>query len=202
MLTAILFGGASGLLFSIVSYALTGGKRDFTSQSQVVAARYVLLCAPETAGKARSILAEKGVGSDLGATAGPRTVVAAPNPATSQAGGSSSAPQYGVRVDGGTSGQQVSGQPAANNADGSGQGANAQPLTYGEALDAQRRAAQQAPQYGARADSPAPTPEPAEVSGDSVSSTPEESNAPAESTQSPAPRELKNPDNPFSPPKD
>lgn len=57
VLTAIGIGAGFGLLFSVLSYALTQGKRDFTSQSQIVASSYGILCAPERAGDARQLLA-------------------------------------------------------------------------------------------------------------------------------------------------
>ena len=38
-LAAILIGAAFGMLFSVITYSFTGGKRDFTSQSQIVADR-------------------------------------------------------------------------------------------------------------------------------------------------------------------
>ncbi|MDF9875126.1 general stress protein [Cellulosimicrobium cellulans] len=56
VLTAIGIGAGFGLLFSVLSYALTQGKRDFTSQSQIVASSYGILCAPERAGDARQLL--------------------------------------------------------------------------------------------------------------------------------------------------
>lgn len=65
ILPAIAIGAAFGILFSVISYALTGGKRDFTSSSQIVASSYAILCAAEHAHKARSLL------STLGATTGP-----------------------------------------------------------------------------------------------------------------------------------
>ncbi|GAB2453082.1 general stress protein [Xylanimonas ulmi] len=52
----IALGAGFGLLFSVLSYALTGGRRDFTSQSQIVATTYAILCAAESAGEARSLL--------------------------------------------------------------------------------------------------------------------------------------------------
>lgn len=61
ILPAMAIGAAFGILFSVISYALTGGKRDFTSSSQIVAASYALLCAPEHAHRARALLAEAGV---------------------------------------------------------------------------------------------------------------------------------------------
>ena len=57
---AILIGGAFGLLFSVITYSFTGGKRDFTSTSQIVATQYAVLCAREQANKARALLQEIG----------------------------------------------------------------------------------------------------------------------------------------------
>lgn len=56
LLAGILIGAAFGILFGLVSYAFTGGKRDFTSSSQVVAGRYAIICAVEHAAKARELL--------------------------------------------------------------------------------------------------------------------------------------------------
>ena len=60
MIPAVLFGGAFGLLFSIITYSLTRGRRDFTSSSQIVATTYAVLCASEHAGQARQLLAAVG----------------------------------------------------------------------------------------------------------------------------------------------
>jgi len=60
ILPAMAIGAAFGILFSVISYALTGGKRDFTSASQIVATSYALLCAPDLAHRARGLLAEIG----------------------------------------------------------------------------------------------------------------------------------------------
>ncbi|WP_225997183.1 general stress protein [Myceligenerans pegani] len=61
-------GAGFGLLFSVLSYAFTGGRRDFTSSSQIVAATYAILCAHDHAGDARSMLLESpsGVGRPSG----------------------------------------------------------------------------------------------------------------------------------------
>ncbi|KGM09951.1 general stress protein [Cellulomonas carbonis] len=59
---AVAIGAAFGILFSVISYAFTGGKRDFTSASQIVAGSYAVLCAAEHAGKARTLLTELGGG--------------------------------------------------------------------------------------------------------------------------------------------
>jgi len=57
---AILIGGAFGLLFSVIVYSLSRGRRDFTSASQIVATSYAILCLPEKAHQARALLQEIG----------------------------------------------------------------------------------------------------------------------------------------------
>ncbi len=59
VLPALMIGAAFGLLFAVVSYAATGGKRDFTSSSQVVASTYAVLCqGSDDAARARGMLAQ------------------------------------------------------------------------------------------------------------------------------------------------
>lgn len=60
IIPAMAIGAAFGILFSVISFALTGGRRDFTSTSQIVAGAYSLLCAAEHAGRARTILMQLG----------------------------------------------------------------------------------------------------------------------------------------------
>jgi hypothetical protein len=60
LIPAILFGGAFGLLFSVLAYSFTRRRRDFTSTSQIVASSYTLLCLPEQAHKARALLQGRG----------------------------------------------------------------------------------------------------------------------------------------------
>jgi hypothetical protein len=55
---AVFIGAAFGLLFGVMSYAFTGGSRDFTSTSQIVAGEYRVLCLTEQAGKAMQLLNE------------------------------------------------------------------------------------------------------------------------------------------------
>ncbi|WP_251153137.1 general stress protein [Cellulosimicrobium sp. Marseille-Q4280] len=71
VLTGIAIGAGFGLLFSVLSYALTQGKRDFTSQSQIVASAYAVLCATERAGDARQLLARMPEGGGVRAPAAP-----------------------------------------------------------------------------------------------------------------------------------
>lgn len=66
LLPALAIGAAFGMMFGLVSYAFTGGKRDFTSSSQVVAARYALLCEQEFVGDARRLLEEAGIRTRVG----------------------------------------------------------------------------------------------------------------------------------------
>jgi hypothetical protein len=56
VLPALLIGAGFGMLFGVISYSLTGGRRDFTSTSQIVASRYAVLCADEQAADARQLL--------------------------------------------------------------------------------------------------------------------------------------------------
>lgn len=80
LLVGIGLGAGFGLLFSVLSYALTGGRRDFTSSSQIVASTYAILCAAEQAGEARSMLRESpgGLGKPRRAAATATPPVGAP----------------------------------------------------------------------------------------------------------------------------
>jgi hypothetical protein len=68
---AVLFGAAFGMLFGVISYALTGGRRDFTSTSQIVASEYEVLCMPEQAQAARELLQRLPGGSGRGSWPSP-----------------------------------------------------------------------------------------------------------------------------------
>ena len=52
----VLYGAAAGIVFGMVSYAFTGGKRDFVSRQQLQAARYDVLCEQAVLGEARKVL--------------------------------------------------------------------------------------------------------------------------------------------------
>lgn len=58
VIPALVIGAGFGILFGVLSYSLAGGKRDFTSTSQVVASQYAILCAPEHAGAAEQLLSQ------------------------------------------------------------------------------------------------------------------------------------------------
>lgn len=82
MFAGIALGAGFGLLFSVLSYAFTGGRRDFTSSSQIVAATYAILCGHDHASDARALLMRSPSG--LGKSRGNATV-GAPAPMAPQA---------------------------------------------------------------------------------------------------------------------
>ncbi len=73
VLPALVIGAGFGILFGVLSYAFTGGRRDFTSTSQVVASQYALLCAADHAAAAEQLLAE--LPDDRAARVAPTTEV-------------------------------------------------------------------------------------------------------------------------------
>ncbi|MDN5771966.1 MAG: hypothetical protein L0H26_03250 [Microlunatus sp.] len=56
LLTCLAIGIAIGLAFAAVGYAMSRGKRDFTSVTQTVATRYEVLCEHKVAVQAREML--------------------------------------------------------------------------------------------------------------------------------------------------
>lgn len=57
VLLTVITGAVFGAVFGIIGYSLTGGRRDFTSQSSVVATSYEVLCKYQHADDARALLA-------------------------------------------------------------------------------------------------------------------------------------------------
>lgn len=57
VVAAGLIGAAAGLLFGVISYALTKRQRDFSSISQVVASNYQVIVRPDLAARAQQVLA-------------------------------------------------------------------------------------------------------------------------------------------------
>jgi hypothetical protein len=64
----LVFGALAGAVFGSVGYALTGGRRDFVSVSQIAAERYDVVVDARTADDARAIL---GFGAGGGARTAP-----------------------------------------------------------------------------------------------------------------------------------
>ncbi len=91
ILAAVAIGAAFGILFSVISFSLTGGKRDFTSASQIVAGTYAVLCDGELAQKARGLLQGEG-GPGLGRPARTAPAPAAVQPPAEPFGASPSRP--------------------------------------------------------------------------------------------------------------
>lgn len=102
MFAGIALGAGFGLLFSILSYTFTGGRRDFTSSSQIVAATYAILCGHDHASDARALLMRSpgGLGKSRGAaTVGVPAPVTPPIP-SAQMPGAPGAPAPGAQAPG------------------------------------------------------------------------------------------------------
>lgn len=61
ILAAAIIGAAFGMLYGIVSFAITKRQRDFTSVHQVLATNYQIVVEPQLVGQARRILGEAGL---------------------------------------------------------------------------------------------------------------------------------------------
>lgn len=70
LIGAVLLGAAFGIVFGLISYAVSRNRRDFSSVMQVIASTYSIVVDPQVANRARNI---------LGVTTG-FTPVAAPAP--------------------------------------------------------------------------------------------------------------------------
>ncbi|MGH8963973.1 MAG: general stress protein, partial [Actinomycetes bacterium] len=57
VLSAVVYGAVFGAIFGFVGHALSGGKRDFTSRSKIVASAYEIRCTWAEADRAREVLA-------------------------------------------------------------------------------------------------------------------------------------------------
>ena len=61
VISTMLYGAVFGAVWAAFGYALTRGRRDFTSVSQVVPSRFELLCEHKVAQQAREILTKAGL---------------------------------------------------------------------------------------------------------------------------------------------
>lgn len=57
IISTVVFGALFGLIWAMVGYAMTRGRRDFSSVTQVVATRYEVLVEHKVAAQARELLA-------------------------------------------------------------------------------------------------------------------------------------------------
>jgi hypothetical protein len=62
VLSTVLFGAVFGLVWALIGYGATQGRRDFTSVTQVVATRYEVLVEHKLAERARELLATMELG--------------------------------------------------------------------------------------------------------------------------------------------
>jgi hypothetical protein len=58
IVSTMLFGALFGLIWALVGYAMTRGRRDFSSVTQVVATRYEVLVEHKVATQARELLSQ------------------------------------------------------------------------------------------------------------------------------------------------
>ncbi|MEO8519229.1 MAG: general stress protein [Dermatophilaceae bacterium] len=65
VLSTVAFGAVFGLVWAMIGYAATKGRRDFTSVSQVVATRYEVLVEHKLAEQGRALLANMPGGQSL-----------------------------------------------------------------------------------------------------------------------------------------
>jgi hypothetical protein len=102
MFAGIALGAGFGLLFSVLSYAFTGGRRDFTSSSQIVAATYAILCGHDHASDARALLMRSpgGLGKSRGAATVGVPAPVTPPVSTAQMPGAPGAQAVGGQVPG------------------------------------------------------------------------------------------------------
>lgn len=56
VLAGLAYGAVFGAVFGFVAHATSGGRRDFTSRSQLVAAQYDVVCDPDHAEDAKNLL--------------------------------------------------------------------------------------------------------------------------------------------------
>ncbi len=167
ILAAAIIGAAFGMLYGIVSFAITKRQRDFTSVHQVLATNYQIVVAPQLTGQARRILGEAGIA--------PATHW---NPGTPGAPGPQSGPGAGGPGTGGPGaggpglhGQQPwrPGPPAGGPAGGPGAGQQGSPYGGGQ-QGSPYGGGQQGSPYGGHA-TPHQQPGGAQQSGTSASGT-------------------------------
>ena len=138
MVTAVLLGVVWGIVFQVGSYALTRGRRDFTSVSQVVASRYSIIASDRAAEAAQALA---GVPSNLSRGGDAARRAEERRAARAQARGGSTAfgsrpderPRYGVRVPEGVDPSDYSGgSGSSEGSDDGGRDAGAAPGERGE----------------------------------------------------------------------
>jgi hypothetical protein len=77
VLTSLLVGALWGAAFGAIAHAMTGGRRDFTSTSQLVAAQYAVTVTAEHADRARQMLGQQTFQSPADSTVPPEETATA-----------------------------------------------------------------------------------------------------------------------------
>ncbi|WP_062947596.1 general stress protein [Brachybacterium sp. sponge] len=108
VLSSVLMGIVFFTVWSVIGYAMTGGKRDFTSMTSTIPMQYELLVEHKHADQARRILAESGAGPAVAPSpaAAPQASGRFGSPAPTQGGG-----QYGAPAPTADSGQYTAPSP-------------------------------------------------------------------------------------------
>lgn len=221
MFAGIALGAGFGLLFSILSYTFTGGRRDFTSSSQIVAATYAILCGHDHASDARALLmrSPSGLGKSRGAaTIGVPAPVAPPAP-TAQVPGAEPAPpaatptrptdprwvtptgepRYGAMRPGAGGGAGAGAGAGAGGGAAGGGAAGGAGAADGAAAPAETPSS--AP-TGAPADPPTDAPSDAPIPPDQAADAPDVQRPEATSSPDDAPTSRTRYTNPYAPPSD
>lgn len=99
VIAAMLIGAAFAVFAGVISYAATGGRRDFTSTSQIVAREYEVLCLTEHVRDALDLLAQLPGGTGRRPAALRRMDEPPPAPPQDVPAGPLSGPTYGEMID-------------------------------------------------------------------------------------------------------
>lgn len=106
---AVVIGAIFGLIFAAVPYAMSQGKRDFTSMTQIVAGRYDVLCEPSLAPQARDAIASMSLGHR--GKAGAPVDSGAPAESATRADSAESATRADSGEPAGAAGEQAQAEP-------------------------------------------------------------------------------------------
>ena len=193
VLSSVLMGIVFFTVWSVIGYAMTGGKRDFTSMTSTIPMQYELLVEHKHADQARRILAESGAGPAVAPSpatapqASPQASGRFGSPAPTQGGG-----QYGAPAP--TQGGGQYGSPAGQRGPGYGapgpqqSGFSAQGQSGQQGVGPQHGAAPQqgfgaAPEPGSSADQAGAPPRPHRPSFGQPAGTPQREDAQAGGVQ-------------------
>ncbi|MGO1259318.1 MAG: general stress protein [Brachybacterium sp.] len=177
VVTSVLMGMVFFTVWSVIGYAMTGGKRDFTSMTSTIPMQYELLVEHKHAAQARQILADSGAGpaptaAPAPVTAPPHGHTPLPHAGTPSSGGQqfgARTPQPGAPVSGAPA-RPSYGQPASGASPAQGEPRSHRP-TFGKPAGAplhEQATSPSTPQASAASGSfgaPAPAPEPAPGAG-------------------------------------